>query len=383
MSAACPSRYIADMTAPLTGPHQERFAPVRAAFAAALEEGREQGAAFSVWLDGEAVVDLHGGWADRAATRPYAADTLTPVFSVTKAWTAVMVARLVDAGRLSYATPVAGLWPEFAQAGKGELTVGQLLSHRAGLAGFPEPMDAAVWFDWDAVCARLAAMTPLWPPGSRSGYHPVTFGHLAGEVFRRVDGRTVGRAFREDVAAPNGLDLWIGLPDAEHPRVAELEKPKTLPSFGEMDAATRAAFLTRWSSPGGRSSAEWRRAEFPAANGHATASSLARLMGLLAAGGGGVLSAGGVERMAAEQVRGQDLVLPYVISWAAGVMRNAGLGVYGPGERTFGHSGWGGACAFADPDRRLGAAYVMNRQSADLMGDPRARRLIDATYACL
>ena len=369
-------------SAPVTGTCPPRFAPVRAAFDAAFAEGRELGAAFAVVLGGELVVDLRGGWADRAATRPFAADTLTPVFSVTKAWTAVLLARLVEAGRLAYDLPVSEVWPEFAQAGKGAVTVGGMLSHQAGLSGFPEPMDPALWFDWDAVCAKLAAMTPLWPPGTASGYHPVTFGHLAGEVFRRVDGRTVGRAFREDVAALHGLDLWIGLPDAEHGRVAEMEKPKTLPGFGPMNAAVRAAFLTRWSSPGGRGSAEWRRAEFPAANGHATAASLARLAGLLA-GGEGPLTAAGAEAMATERIRGRDLVLPYDISWGAGVMRNAGLGVYGPGERTFGHSGWGGACAFADPDRGLGAAYIPNRQSAALLGDPRAGRLIEALYACL
>ncbi len=371
------------MIVPSTGLAPERFAPVAAVFEAAFADGREQGAAFSVAQGGETVLDLRGGWADRAGTRPFAADTLTPVFSVTKAWTAVMLARLVEAGRLAYAQPAAEVWPEFAQAGKGAITVGQLLSHQAGLPGFPEPMDPELWFDWEAICAKLAAMTPLWPPGSASGYHPVTFGHLAGEVFRRVDGRTVGRAFREDMAEPNVLDLWIGLPDAQHGRVAELEKPKTLPSFGEMNAATRAAFLTRWASPGGRGSAEWRRAEFPAANGHATAASLARLMGLLATGAAGVLSPAGVEAMSAEQIRGRDLVLPYEIGWGAGVMRNAGLHVYGPGGSTFGHSGWGGSCAFADPERGLGVAYVTNRQSADLLGDPRAKRLIDALYACL
>ncbi len=368
---------------PLSGAASDRLRPVRRAFARSLEEGRELGAAVAVWCDGELELDLHGGFRDRAATRPWTADTLAPVFSVTKALTAVMVARLVAAGRADYDAPVSTVWPEFAEAGKGLVTVGQLLSHQAGLCGFPEPMDPAEWFDWEAVCARLAAMTPLWPPGATSGYHPVTFGHLAGEVFRRVDGRTVGRALREDVAGPLGLDLWIGLPDAEHGRVAELEKPKTLPSFGAMNPATRAAFLTRWASPGGRSSAEWRRAELPAANGHATAAALARLMGALAVGDARVLAAEGVEAMAAERIRGPDLVLPYAISWGAGVMRNAGLEVYGPGPRTFGHSGWGGACAFADPDRRLGFAYVMNRQSADLVGDPRPRALIAALYEAL
>lgn len=371
------------MSAPLSGTCSPRFAPVRSAFEAALTDGLELGAAFAVVEGGELVVDLRGGWADRAATRPWAAETLTPVFSVTKALTAVMLARLVQAGRVAYDQRVAEIWPEFAAAGKARVTVGDLLSHQAGLSGFPEPMEPDLWFDWDAVCKKLADMTPLWPPGTRSGYHPVTFGHLAGEVFRRVDGRTVGQALAEDVAGPLGLDLWIGLPDAEHGRVAELEKPKTIPAFGEMNAATRAAFLTRWSSPGGRSSAEWRRAEFPAANGHATAASLARFMGMLAAGDARLLPGDGVAAMAAERVSGRDLVLPYDIAWGAGVMRNAGLGVYGPGAQTFGHSGWGGACAFADPERGLGCAYVMNRQSADLIGDPRPGRLIAALYTAI
>ena len=371
------------MTAPVTGACASDLAGVRSAFEGLFADGRELGAAFAVVQAGETVVDLRGGWADRAGTRLFSGDTLTPVFSVTKALTAVMLARLVEAGRLRYEQHVCDVWPEFAQAGKGDVTVRGMLSHQAGLSGFPEPMDPAEWFDWDGICSRLAGMAPLWPPGTRSGYHPVTFGHLAGEVFRRVDGRTVGRALHEDLAEPLGLDLWIGLPDSEHGRVAELEKPKTVPAFGELNPATRAAFLTRWSSPGGRGSADWRRAEFPAANGHATATALARFMGELSMDGGRLLSPAGAEALMREQIKGPDLVLPFDISWGAGVMRNAGLGVYGPGGRTVGHSGWGGACAFADPERRLGVAYVMNRQSAELLGDARPARLITALYEAL
>jgi CubicO group peptidase (beta-lactamase class C family) len=362
-----------------------RFAPLKDAFARSLAEGRELGARVSVVEAGEVVADLWGGFADRDRTRPFAIDTLTPVFSTTKAVAAVMAARLVEQGRLAYAQPVADLWPDFAQAGKGAVTVDQALSHQAGLSGFPEPMDPADWFDWDLICARLAAMTPLWPPGTASGYHPVTFGYLAGEIFRRADGRTLGAALREDVAGPAGLDLWIGLPDAEHGRVAEMERPKSLPRFGELNPATQAAFLTRWASPGGRGSAEWRRAEIPSANGHATALALARLMGALAddgrVDGVEVLSHTGVEALSRERIAGRDLVLPFDLSWGAGVMRNAVDGVWGPSPRAFGHSGWGGSCAFADPDRRLGFAYVMNRQSAELIGDPRARALVAAAYA--
>ena len=366
----------------ITGHAHPRFADVREVFVRNFADGLELGAGFSAFVDGECVVDLSAGFADRDRTRAFGPETLTPVFSTTKAVAATMIARLVEAGRLDYAQTVASVWPEFAAAGKEEVTVEQALSHQAGLPGFPEPMEPEVWFDWDAICAKLAAMPPMWPPGTVSGYHPVTFGYLAGEIFRRVDGRTMGRALREDVTAPLGLDLWIGLPDAEHGRVAALERPKALPNFGEINAPTRAAFLTRWASPGGRGSADWRRAEIPSANGHATARALAGLMDTLARGEG-VLSASAVGAMSRERIAGRDLVLQSFISWGAGVMRNAGRHIYGPGERTFGHSGWGGSCAFADPERRVGAAYVMNKQSSDLIGDPRAQRLADALYGCL
>ena len=363
------------------------FAAVREAFAANFAEGEELGARFSLALAGEIVVDLWAGTADRSGSGAFDQNTLTPVFSTTKAVAALMVARLVSQGRLDYATPVAEIWPDFAQAGKGAVTVEQALSHQAGLAGFVEPIDPALWFDWDGLCAHLAALAPLWPPGSASGYHPVTFGYLAGEIFRRVDGRTMGAALREDLAEPLGLDLWIGLPDSEHGRCADLRRPPAMPDLGEVTEAKRAAFLTKWASPGGRSGADWRRAEIPSANGHATAPALARLMAILANDGrldGREILAPGVSALAARtRIKGQDLVLPYQIAWGAGFMRNEGLEIYGPGAETFGHSGWGGSCAFADPDQGVSGAYVMNRQSSFLIGDPRARRLIEAAYEAL
>lgn len=376
---------VTDLLPPESG--SGRFAEVRAAFAGNFAQGAELGARFTAYLDGRPAVDLIGGWADRARTRPFAPETLTPVFSVTKVVAAVMVARLVDAGRLAYDQPVADLWPEFAQNGKGAVTVEQALSHQAGLSGFPEAMDPADWFDWDGVCARLAAMAPLWPPGTASGYHPVTWGYLAGEIFRRADGRTLGTALREDVAGPLGLDLWIGLPESEDARCAEMRKPEAPARFSELNLPTRVAFLTRWASPGGRGTAEWRRAEIPSANGHATAAALARLMAALSVGGTldgvRVLSPEGVAALARLRICGDDLVLKGLTCWGAGVMRNEGRLIYGPGLETFGHSGWGGACAFADPERRVSAAYVMNRQSSDLVGDPRAKSLIAALYEAL
>lgn len=364
-----------------------RFARVRDAFAANFDEGAELGARFTVVHDGEVIVDLMGGWADRAKTRPWAADTLAPVFSTGKAVMALMMARLVDQGRLDYDQPVSSLWPEFGQAGKDRLTVGQLLSHQGGLPGFASPQEPTIWFDRDEVLRVLAAQTPMWKPGTASGYHPVTIGYLAGEVFRRADGRTMGAALREDLANPFDLDVFIGTPDSEHDRIPEIQKPPAAPDLGELDAVKRAAFLDRGSAPGGRGSAEWRRMEIPSANTHATAPALARLMGVLADGGRlgkePVLSQMTLARAVRERIHGPDRVLPFTLSWAAGFLRNKGLNIYGPGELAVGHSGWGGSCAFADPETRLSAAYVMNKQSPHLLGDPRPLRLIEALYASL
>jgi CubicO group peptidase (beta-lactamase class C family) len=371
----------------IAGTAPARFAAVKDAFVANFDAGLELGARFTLVEAGEVVLDIWGGHADRARTQPFEARTLTPIFSTTKAIASLLIARLVDQGKLAYDQTVASVWPEYGQAGKAAITVEQLMSHQDGLSGFPEKMDPAEWFDWDAICARLAAMAPIWPPGTASGYHPVTFGYLVGEIFRRVEGRTMGTALREDLAVPFGLDLWIGLPDSEFGRVCELQRPNALPDFGHHNAATTAAFLTPWAQPGGRSQAEWRRMEIPSANGHVTADSLARLMGALAndgwLDGEDILSPALVAEAARERIRGPDLVLPFEMSWGAGFMRNETVHPWGPGNQTFGHSGWGGSCAFADPDRRLGGAYVMNKQSTQLLGDDRPRRLIEAAYGAL
>ena len=380
------------MTVDITGFCPDRFSAVRDAFAANFEpdasgKGGELGARFSLALHGEIVVDLMGGHADRKHEVPFGPDTLTPLFSTTKAVAALLIARLVDQGRLTYDQTVASVWPEFAQAGKQDVTVGQAMSHQDGLSGFPDETDPAIWFDWEATTAKLAAMAPLWPIGSASGYHPVTFGFIAGEIFRRVDGRTMGTALREDLAVPLDLDLWIGLPDSEHARCAELMRPTALPRFGAMNAAVKAAFMTKWAAPGGRGTTEWRRVEIPSANGHATAPALARLMGALASGGAldgvQVLSPEAIAKASAERIVGQDLVLPFTISWGAGFMRNTPNFFYGPTPDAFGHSGWGGSCAFADPSRGVSGAYVMNKQGTELIGDPRAVRLIQAAYSAL
>ncbi len=364
-----------------------RFSAVQDAFAAnftdAPEGLNELAARFSVCIGGETVVDLWGGWADVARTRPFGTETLAPVFSTGKAVMALMIALCVERGRLDYERPVASYWSAFGQAGKAEITVGQLISHQAGLPGFDDDADPSIWFDHAAVLERLCAQAPMWPPGTASGYHPITIGYLAGELFRLVDGRTMGTALREEFP---GLDLWIGLPESEHGRVAQMRKPMSAPDLGKIDAVKRSAFLDKGSAPGGRGSAAWRRIEIPSANMHATAADLARIMAVMTTGrfeDRELLSAATLAAARRERIHGQDRVLPFVMGWAAGWTLNRGLDIFGPNPTALGHYGWGGSCAWADPDINLSAAYVMTRQSPYLIGDPRAVRLQAALYASL
>jgi CubicO group peptidase (beta-lactamase class C family) len=311
------------MAVDIQGVCAPEFQAVQQAFEANFAEGAELGARFALAVEGEVVVDLWAGWADRQATRPWAADTLVPVFSVTKAVTALVIARAVDRGRLDYDKPVSDGWPEFAQAGKARVTVGAGAVAPGGTGGFTEAMDPADWFDWELICARLAALEPMWEPGSASGYHPITWGYLAGEMFRRADGRTVGRALAEDLAGPFDLDLWIGLPESEHARVAELVRPTAMADLGEITEVRRAAFLTKWASPGGKGSADWRRAEIPSANGHATAPALARALAVIACDGRldgrAMLSDSVAEAARRERIAGPDLVLPSTCPGARGL----------------------------------------------------------------
>ncbi|MBB5746765.1 serine hydrolase domain-containing protein [Brevundimonas variabilis] len=375
----------------ISGVCPDRFAAVKDAFAAnftdAPEGLNEQAARFSVCIAGETVIDLWGGWSDGARTVPFGPDTLVPVFSTGKAIMALMIATCVERGLLAYEDTVASHWPAFGQAGKDRLTVGQLMSHQSGLPGFSETVDPTIWFDRTAVLDQLCAQAPMWPPGTASGYHPITIGYLAGELFRIVDGRSMGTALRQDFAIPFDLDLWIGLPEAEHARVAQLRKPSAAPDLGTIDAVKKAAFLDRGSAPGGRGSTDWRMAEIPSANLHGTGVAIARILGVLAndgvLDGKAILSPDVVSQVLRERIRGVDKVVPFDISWAAGYMRNETLNIFGTNADAVGHCGWGGSCAMADAENRVSAAYVMTRQSPHLVGDPRAVRLMQALYSAL
>jgi CubicO group peptidase (beta-lactamase class C family) len=361
------------------------FEPVREAFEANFEEGLELGAGFAAYLGDELIADLRGGFADRAQTMPWTERTLCPVYSTTKPVAALVIAMLVERGQLEYDSPVANYWPEFAAEGKGAITVAEAMSHQAGLPGFPDPIDAALWTDPPKIAELLAKQKPMWGRGEGSGYHPLTWGYIAGELVRRVSRRSLGTILREDVCEPLGIDFWIGLPESEHGRVAQVLKPKAPTEFGERNEALRAAFLTPWSAAN-RGATEWRRVEIPSANGHGTANALARLYSAYALKGRigetRVIAPATWEELTRERISGKDRILPGHASLAAGVMRNVDR-LYGPNPNTLWHSGWGGSGAFGDPDAGLSGGYVMNKQGTHLIADDRRTRIIDALYRCL
>ncbi|MDJ0921423.1 MAG: serine hydrolase domain-containing protein [Henriciella sp.] len=370
---------------PISGHVAPGFEPVKEAFEANFAEDKELGAGFSAFLDGELIVDLHGGWSDRAKSKRWDKHTIVPVFSTTKPIAALVLASVIDGVPAGYHTKVSDIWDAFGAAGKQDVTIAEMLSHQAGLPGFTEPIDPALWLQPRDCAAALAELSPMWTSGTAHGYHPLSWGYLIGELVLRLTGRSVGTILREDLAGPGGLDFQIGTPSTDHERIADIMRPRALPDLGEMNEATRVAFLTKWAAPD-RGGAIWREIEIPSANGIGTSQAVAALYGIFANRGAlkgrQVVSETAFDALIERRTIGQDLVLPYVTEFAAGVMRN-NLGLYGPNPDTLCHSGWGGSLGLGDPDRHLSAAYVMNRQSNSLQGDPRALRLVQALYGCL
>ncbi|WP_417449167.1 serine hydrolase domain-containing protein [Kordiimonas sp.] len=366
----------------------ERFAAVREAFMANFEEHAEVGAAFAVVHKGELVVDLWGGYADAAGTRLWRPDTVSNVWSTTKGVAAICFALLVERGMVNYDDRVATFWPEFAARGKGEITVAQLLSHQAGLCGFREPVTMQDIADQAKAEQLLADQAPYWQPGTRSGYHAVTYGPLVNALFRRIEGRTLAQFLEEELARPYGLEISVGLPEAEAGRASELVAPPNLSSPDANPAPSpeqQAALANPVLDPLDANTAVWRQAQIPSVNGFATAKALARLYGMMSDGtldGDRLISPETLAMASAVRIEGEDLVLGLEVKWAAGFLRNI-HNVYGDSDAAFGHSGWGGSLAYADPDRKLGVAYVMNAMGPNLVGDPRGLSLIEATVASL
>lgn len=375
---------------PIQGTVAPGFEPVLETFERNFRDGNELGASFAVERDGERLVDLWGGYADAARQHPWQRDTLVTVYSTTKGVAALVCAVLVDRGMLDYEAPVADYWPEFGSRGREAVSVAQLLSHQAGLSATRAPVSEVDFYQPERVLALLLEQEPLFEPGSASGYHAVTYGPLVGELVRRVSGESLGRCLRREVCEPLGAEFFIGLPEEQEPRVAELVTPprrRGQTGLGSPSELTRLALGNPRALPETPNTRAWRAAEIPSVNGQGCAAGLARIYGALAAGGSvdgvKILSPETLARGTASRISGRDLVLPMKMDWACGWLRNYHGVIYGPNKDAFGHSGYGGSFGFADPAARVGAGYVMNRMAANMMGDPRSLRLVRALYRCL
>jgi CubicO group peptidase (beta-lactamase class C family) len=368
------------------------FEPVRDAFAENFERHGEVGAACCVYRDGRQVVDLWAGMKAPGGAEPYTGDTPQLVFSTTKGITSIAAHILAEEGRLDFDAPVVRYWPEFGAAGKEEIPVRWLFSHRAGLAALDRPIVLDDILRWTPAVEALAAEKPLWEPGTAHGYHTYTFGWLAGEVIRRITGGTVGRFVAERIAAPLGVDFWIGLPEAEDARVAPILPPAPPEPGAELDPLTRRMLDPTSLSfrsfalvpPAEFNAYPFRSSEQPAGTGIGTARSLARIYAACIGPVGGVrlLRPETVAGAAVTQAQGEDLVLAYETHYGTGFQLPFPFRPMA-GEGSFGHYGSGGSVGFANP--RLGVAfgYVMNRMGPAWGADPRTGALVEALLASL
>lgn len=379
------------------------FQGVVDAFVANFAERGEVGASVALSVEGETVVDLWGGQVDLEGSAPWTEDTVSLVFSVTKAATALCAHLLIERGQLDLHAKVTDYWPEFGQAGKADVTVAMMLNHSVGLPAFRETVKDGGYYDWDYMIGLLEAQEPFWEPGTRNGYHMISFGWTVGELVRRVSGKSLGTFFADEFAAPLGLDFWIGLPEALEPRVSNM-----LPYVPGPDMAMTDFTLALLNEPtsisalsllnaGGHSLAgpdtrAAHAAELGGGGGIANARALAKLFTPLANGGGDFFSPDSITRMSQVSMATQrDATLLIPTRFALGFMksmdnRHRPFGDIESailGDRAFGHVGAGGSIGFADPDCHLGFGYTMNQMGAGLLLNDRGQAVVDAAYRAL
>lgn len=370
-----------DTAGDVTGSCAPGFEGVRDALVENLASG-DIGASCAVTVDDELVVDLWGGHADIASTVPWQQDTIVNVWSTTKMMAALCVLVLHDRGALSIDDPVADHWSEFAANGKSGVLVRHVLAHTAGLPVFDEHVDDRAVFDRRGGIERLASQPPRWTPGDGSGYHAETQGWLLGELVARVDGRSLGQFFADEIAGPLDLDFHIGLDDAHFPRVADMATADAAREESPDPELSPLALAASARSAGLVNTAAWRRTEFPASNGHGNARSVASAMAVLANGGTSkgvrLLGPETIERIFEVQADGVDRVLGRGMRFGIGYGLNSEHTPLGVNDRTLWWAGWGGSMCVVDVENRLTVAYVMNRMLGE--GDLRAARVVFAAH---
>jgi len=371
-----------------------RFGNVADALADEIAKGEELGASIALDIDGELVVDIWGGHADRAKTVPWGHDTIANFFSCTKTLTALAALIAIDRGLVDAFAPVAKYWPEFADNGKQDIEVRHLLSHTSGVSGWEPPFGIEDIYDWEKATGHLTRQAPWWPPGTASGYHAVNYGHLIGEVIRRATGKTLKAFVRDEIAQPLGADVQIGARDDDYHRIAELIPPPPLDlPLDAMPAdhpmiKTFAAFPPDSNGVAIAETTEWRRADIGAANGHGNARALARALSPISLGGKAngvqVLSQDTVDLIFEEQSNGLDLVLMIPLRFGVGFGLPCPESVPAiPDGKICFWGGWGGSMAVMDLDRRATITYVMNKMGPGTTGTERTNRYARLIYEAL
>ncbi len=377
--------------AEIQGSCDERFAAVRQALAQNLDAGEDLGASVVLDLDGQIAVDLWGGYADEARTRPWERDTIVNVWSTTKTVTSLAALMLADRGQLDVDAPVATYWPEFAAAGKQDVLVRHLLSHTSGVSGLDQPAVAEDLYDWEKSTARFAAQAPWWPPGTASGYHALNFGHLIGEVLRRITGTSLKQFVADEIACPLGADFQIGAAEADWGRISPVIPPPPLPFDLEalgMDSPTVKTMTGPVVDANYANTPAWRQADIGAANGHGNARSVARILSVISRGGevGGVrlLSPETIELIFREQSDGVDVVLGVPLRFGIGYgLPQLDTLPYVPDDKICFWGGWGGSVIIMDVGRRMTISYMMNKMGPGIIGSDRSEAYVRAIYSAL
>ena len=375
-----------------SGELRERLDPL---FRENFEKLGELGASVSIWQDGRLLADLYGGFRDTRREHPWTADTIVLVWSATKGIGSACMLHVLQENKIGIDRCVAEFWPEFAQAGKDKITLAQLLSHQAGLCALDRRVNV---LDYAGVIGALEAQRPLWPPGSAHGYHARTFGFLLDELVRRIAGKPLADYWRQIFGEPLKLDLWIGLPEKENPRVATMYAAKAgraaEPRQFYVDLTTPGTLARKtFTSPHGlhavsaMNDISVRALPVVSFGGIGSAAALAKFYCMLANGGKFddrvFFSKKTIEWMTTTLTDGIDRVFQIPTAFSAGFMKDARTAtrrIFGRSPSAFGHPGAGGSHAFADPENKIAFAYVMNQMEQSLLPNEKSLRLVDAMY---